>query len=39
MVAWAPGKGGLTVDMIKQAGETMLDAAADRRHDAAEPLQ
>lgn len=31
---WAPGKGGLTLGMIKQAGDAMLAAAADRRRDA-----
>jgi hypothetical protein len=31
MVGWEPGKRGLTIGMIKQAGEAMLAAAAGRR--------
>jgi DNA-binding SARP family transcriptional activator len=34
MVGWTPGKGGLTIGMVKQAGAAMLAAADDRRRDA-----
>jgi DNA-binding SARP family transcriptional activator len=38
MVDWRPGKPGLTIGMIKQAGDAMLAAAADRRRDAEDRL-